>query len=156
MSWTYGYNPNDNTKDMVRFLIGDTDPTDPLLQDEEIQYLLNQGGAPQNVAVMAIEGIMAKFSRMADETVGGVKINFSQKLKNMDLMKQAMIQRIATTSIKPYAGAISRSDMLQVSQNPDRPCPPFNLHMMQNFNVSPWVSNAWLWGDQPLGGGCGC
>jgi len=158
MAWTYGGEPQANSKDAVRFYVGDTDESDPLLQDGEINYLLNlYGGAVINASIQACEMIMAKFSRMVNETVGGVKIDFTDKIKNMDHMKAALIQRIATTTIRPYAGGISRSDVQQQNQNADRVCPDFTRHMMQNRQVAAWISNAWLWGDQPGSNmGCGC
>jgi hypothetical protein len=158
--WSYSGNPSESPKDQVRFLIGDTDENDQLLQDGEIYYLLGMyNNSPLDTAIRAVEGIMAKFSRMVNETVGGVRIDFTDKLKNMDLMKQALIQRLATTQIAAYAGGISISDMIQVSQNADRPCQPITLHEMENQQIAPWVSNAWLYGDQGWGGwggGCGC
>ena len=42
MSFTYSGNPETSTLDAVRFMIGDTNPCDPLLQDEEINYLIGQ------------------------------------------------------------------------------------------------------------------
>lgn len=45
MSFTYSGNPETSTLDAVRFMIGDTNPCDPLLQDEEINYLIEIGRA---------------------------------------------------------------------------------------------------------------
>lgn len=42
MSFTYSGNPDSSTLDAMRFMIGDTNPCDPLLQDEEINYLIGQ------------------------------------------------------------------------------------------------------------------
>jgi hypothetical protein len=141
----------------VRFLVGDTDINDQLLFDGEINYLLSQyNNTPLNAAVRACETIMAKFARMVDEKVGGVSINFSQRIQQYNKLKVALIQRIAVEGATPYAGGISISDMIQVAQNPDRPCPPMTLHEMENHQIAPWMSNAWLYGDQPWGGGGGC
>ena len=41
MSFTYSGNPGDNKLDEARFLIGDTDAARPMMQDEEIQYIIN-------------------------------------------------------------------------------------------------------------------
>jgi hypothetical protein len=141
----------------VRFLIGDTDPTDQLLKDAEIYYLLGiYNNSPLDTAVQCLEAIMGKFARMVNESVGGVKIDFTDKIKNMDYMKKAIIQRMASSQIAAYAGGISISDMIQVNQNADRPCPVMTLHEMENQQIAPWVTNAWLWGDQGYGGGGGC
>ena len=151
MAWSYSGNPLDNPKDQVRFLVGDTDITDPLLQDGEIIYLLNQYGAPLNAAIQATEALLAKFSRMVDESVGSVRISFSQRVKQMIDLRTTLIARLASTDITPYAGGISISDMIQVASNTDRPRPVMTLHEMENQQIAPWVSTGWLWGDQGWG-----
>ena len=49
MSWSYSGNPKDSPIDDVRFLVGDTNKNEPILQDEEIQYLIDEYGANTNV-----------------------------------------------------------------------------------------------------------
>ncbi len=49
MSWSYSGNPKDSPIDEVRFLVGDTNKNEPILQDEEIQYLIDEYGANTNV-----------------------------------------------------------------------------------------------------------
>lgn len=154
MAWSYSGSPDDNPKDQVRFLVGDTDITDQLLQDGEINYLLRQyNNSVINASIRACEALMAKFSRMVNETVGAVRLDLSDRVKNMNTLKTALIQRIATESIRPYAGGISISDMITVASNSDRPWPVMTLHEMENQQISPWVSIGWIWGDQGWGGG---
>lgn len=45
MSFTYDGDPSESAIAAARFLIGDTDSSNPIMQDEEIQYLLNTYGA---------------------------------------------------------------------------------------------------------------
>lgn len=42
MSFTYSGNPSSSLLDAARFAIGDTSESDPLLQDEEILYIIEQ------------------------------------------------------------------------------------------------------------------
>ena len=42
MAFTYGGNPSKSNKDMLRFYLGDTNSSLPILQDEEIVYVMNQ------------------------------------------------------------------------------------------------------------------
>lgn len=49
MSWSYSGNPKESPIDEVRFLVGDTNKNEPILQDEEIQYLIDEYGANANV-----------------------------------------------------------------------------------------------------------
>lgn len=48
MSFSYSNNPSGSKLDECRFLIGDTDSSQPILQDEEITYLINTYGSNQN------------------------------------------------------------------------------------------------------------
>lgn len=41
MSFSYSGNPMDSLLDEARFIIGDTDESKPIMQDEEIQYILD-------------------------------------------------------------------------------------------------------------------
>ena len=49
MSWTYSGNPADSRKDALRFLIGDTIEAEPVLQDEEIEFLIVEYGSNENL-----------------------------------------------------------------------------------------------------------
>lgn len=44
MSWNYSGDPSESELDACRFMIGDTDPSEPLMQDEEIQYIIDNYG----------------------------------------------------------------------------------------------------------------
>ena len=48
MSWSYSGNPADSTLDECRFLIGDTNESDPIMQDEEIKYIIDTYGPNEN------------------------------------------------------------------------------------------------------------
>ena len=47
MTWNYSGDPSLSSRDAVRFLIGDTDPNDPLVTDEEIAYALGRFTEPE-------------------------------------------------------------------------------------------------------------
>lgn len=66
MTFTYSGDPSESDLNAVRFLIGDTEPDEPLLQDEEIIYLNSQWSQSHSVywaASMAAEAIAARFAR---------------------------------------------------------------------------------------------
>lgn len=44
MSFSYSGDPSASELDAARFLIGDTDPNAPIMQDQEIQYIINTHG----------------------------------------------------------------------------------------------------------------
>lgn len=135
--WSYG-NPGASLKDQVRFLVGDTRPQDPYLQDEEISFLLSQVNQdPTLAAIAACQGIMSRLARSRDETVGSVSIAFSQTLKGYEAMLDRLkMQIVLGGGIQPYAGGISYRDKAQAQANPDWQRPDFSTLMMR----SPWVS----------------
>ncbi len=140
MSWSYSGNPGHSSRDQVRFLIGDTNSRDQLLLDGEIDWLLSlYNGSPLLAAIRGCETIMSKFARMADETVGPVSIQFSQKYKNYQVMIDQLRRRSATEDMTPYAGGISISDKHTEEQNTDRVKPDFTKHMDDNTQIGPGV-----------------
>lgn len=48
MSWSYSGNPSSSTLDQCRFMIQDTVAQEPIMQDEEIQYLIDTYGDNEN------------------------------------------------------------------------------------------------------------
>jgi hypothetical protein len=145
MVWLYSGNPAYSAKDQVRFLIGDTDSTDQLLQDGEIEWVLSQyNDSPMNAAIRCCESIIGKFSRLANESVGQVKVNFKEKAEGYVRMLTILKSRLATEDAAPYAGGISISDKQANAQNTDRVKPDFRKHMMENEQIAPWTTQSQL------------
>lgn len=48
MAFSYSGDPSKSAVDAARFLIGDTDKSMPIMQDEEIQYIINTYGDGTN------------------------------------------------------------------------------------------------------------
>lgn len=143
MSFSYSGNPDHSPVDGVRFLIGDTDQCDVLLQDEEIQSFLRlYNQTPLNAAIRCCETIIAKLSRRPDEQVGQVRISYSQQAKAYRALLSDLQNRIATENAAPYAGGISISDQNAQNQNPDRVRPKFNRNIFNNREDSPFVDGA--------------
>lgn len=95
MAWSY--DPNLPTKkDEVRLIIGDTDIDDQLLQDEEIEYFLEQSqDSVIQASIKAVMAIIAKLSRKVDKSVGEAKLSLSQQIEHyqklLDNLKSNMI-----------------------------------------------------------------
>lgn len=49
MSFSYSGDPMSTVLDECRFLLGDTDKDEPILQDEEITYIINQAGSDKTL-----------------------------------------------------------------------------------------------------------
>lgn len=48
MSWNYSGNPASSEVDRIRFMVGDTNEDEPILQDEEIEFLIAEHGDNEN------------------------------------------------------------------------------------------------------------
>lgn len=147
--WTYSGNPLHSAIDAVRFLIGDTNHCEQLLQDGEIAWVLSlYNNVPNNAAIRCCEAIMSKFSRMCDETVGSVSMSFSQRAKAYREMRDDLTRRLAIEDMVPFAGGISVvANDLNVL-NADRVKPDFSKQMMENEQIAPWVTSQ---NNRPLG-----
>lgn len=125
MAWTYG-NPATSPKDEVRFLIGDTVPTEQLLSDEEITYLLGQhGGAALPAAVDAAFAGAARISRESDRTSGDVAIRHRGRAAEYRKVGQALQARLAAQLEEEAAAGATAADIGYVSQGD----PYFSLGM---------------------------
>jgi hypothetical protein len=49
MSWTYSGNPKASVLDECRFLISDTNESAPIMQDEEIQFIIDEANGNVNL-----------------------------------------------------------------------------------------------------------
>ena len=54
MSFSYSGDPSASTLDAARFLIGDTDADSPIMQDEEIQYIIDTHGNGKFTSTVSI------------------------------------------------------------------------------------------------------
>lgn len=100
MAWTYGGDPAANSRDKVRFLIGDTDTLNQLLQDAEITFLLNQWNSDAYVAAAhACDALAAKFAAKSDysRSVGDLSIS-TQYGQQADRYRQLGAQLMAQAS----------------------------------------------------------
>lgn len=117
MSWSYY--AGGGTRDWIRFVIGDTDEDDELLQDEEIDAALSNEGNKYAAAAICADAIAAKFAREADKTVGPLSISASQKgeryLKLADKLRKQTGRRVAA-----WAGGISESEKRTAESDTDR------------------------------------
>lgn len=134
---TWSYNPADigtSTKDQVRFLVGDTEQTDPLVQDEEITFSLTQRNSIYGAAAIVCRTIAAKFSRLADTVDRDLRDALSSKAKayGMRANEYEVIAKARSGGL-PYAGGISIADKVQQELNLDRVPPSFNREMDTNY-----------------------
>jgi hypothetical protein len=75
MAFTY-VDPSSGDRDKVRFLIGDTDANDPILQDGEITFLLSTWGNIYKAAAYAAEAIAGRYAH---------KTNYSRSIGDLSI-----------------------------------------------------------------------
>ncbi|MGE3510710.1 MAG: hypothetical protein AB7N65_17695 [Vicinamibacterales bacterium] len=123
MTWTYSGDPSASDLDAVRFAIGDTVSADPLLTDEEIEFLLAATSATvASASVAAARNLAARFARDVDRQVGNLRISASQRAASFRaLAVQLEADRVAALGTGvPYAGGISAADKDTRYDNDDR------------------------------------
>lgn len=134
MTWTYTGDPNDSARDAIRFLVGDTDSTDQLITDEEIAWVNSEvsGSATATThlyraAARTAHAIAAKFTRLADQQIGDLRVTMSQKAAAARALAESLTEIAATDSAVPipYAGGVSVDDKDTRDQDTDRVDPFF-------------------------------
>ena len=137
-TWTYSGDPRSSGLDSVRFLIGDTDPTDKQLGDEEILFLLDQRSSFYGAAAIACLTLVAKYSREVTKQVGDLRVSAEQRQMHYQQLHEHYNTQAgeasAFTDSKPYAGGISRADRLNDIEDTDRVQPAFSQGDMDNPN----------------------
>lgn len=79
MPWTFGNDPKNSIRDRVRILIGDTLPTEPLLDDNILDWLIETEQNELLAAAKAADVLSARFSREADLAVGELSVKLSRR-----------------------------------------------------------------------------
>lgn len=103
MTWSYGADPMEDPIDEVKFLVGDTDSTEPLIQNEEIEFHLalypKPAGKPAYLAAAATcDAIAAQFARKASRSLArGLSIQAEQQYDHYVAVAQQLRTAYATT-----------------------------------------------------------
>lgn len=112
MTFTYSGDPSTSTRNYVRFLLNDTDSTDALFSDEELNYVISEwGGDAYNSARECAEILIARFSRLADsssKSVGDISVSesYSSKVTHYKELAESLLRRqMRKSPPKPFANA---------------------------------------------------
>jgi hypothetical protein len=135
MSWSYQDTmPRDIDK--VRFYLGDTDSTDPLVTDEEIDFALSEGGSVRAAASLCSDRLAAQYARLADLSEGQLKISYSQRYKQFREIAASVKSYSRGRIISlPTAGGILVSDKDAAEADTNRVAPSFTVDILDNPNV---------------------
>lgn len=82
MSWSYSGNPQSSLRDELRFLIGDTDESEPIMQDEELDFLITKYGSNRNLLLYhTFETVATYFARDIKRSLGPISEDPTERLK---------------------------------------------------------------------------
>lgn len=93
MTYSYGGDPANSTKDAVRFLVGDTDSSEWFLSDEEIAWLDSQWshkGSVYFTASVAAEAIASKLAREISVSSDGQTLSLEGLQQKFILLAQSL------------------------------------------------------------------
>lgn len=124
MSWSYSGSPGDSTLDTVRFYLQDTDSADPLLSDEEIEFVVAQWadiyGSPIMYAAICAETLAAKFAREVTYSADGVSVGANELQAKYNDLAQSLRDTYKSSNIAggPDVGGILYGEELDVGIKP--------------------------------------
>lgn len=102
MAWNYSGDPSASTRDAVRFLIGDTDTNDQLLNDDEVTYFITTHGTTNRAASEAARAVAAKYARLMDRSIGALSANFSAKYQQYLELARDLLLKEETEPVSPF------------------------------------------------------
>lgn len=118
MSWSYDPSKlKDSPKDQVRLHIGDTVEADPLLQDEEILFYLDQHHNDiKRSSLECVNVIITRICNTPDYTLGPYSESNANRLKAFQTLQQELNAQVvgfnAPLSSSPSTSAIFEYDMM--------------------------------------------
>ena len=112
MTFTYSGDPSTSIRNYVRFLIHDTDSTDALFSDEELNYVISEwNNDAYKAARECAEILIARFSRLADsssKSVGDISVSesYSSKIAHYKELANSLLTReMRKSPPRPFANA---------------------------------------------------
>lgn len=108
----------------IRIELGDTSPEFPIMSDDEYRYFLDKNDwSIRRASLDAARSMLMKLSMRTDESVDIFSIKNTSAAKQFMQALQLYISNPDLNpiyqNIMPYAGGISKSDMVQNDNNPD-------------------------------------
>jgi hypothetical protein len=116
----YSSDPKNNPVDRIRLMIGDTLP-DPILDDETYDYILEKYKNENRAAVAAAQMILFNLTRYTRERTGDIEVYGADYFNNYRKTLQDWLRnpQYGESLAMPYAGGISRADMIKNAEDPD-------------------------------------
>jgi len=146
MAFTYAGTPAASSREWVRWRVGDTDSTDPLQTDTEVDAAVSVYGSKFKAAAAGAKAIAAKYARKADMTMDQLSIKHSQKSEQYLALAAEIEASIGLDAGRVGSIAISRTDRETERDDTDRPEPAFTSGMFSEvvplLNLDPSSSGS--------------
>lgn len=157
MAWTYTALPATVPADAVRLLLGDTDSTDPLVQDGEIAFALSTEINAFLAAAFCADNLAARYTRDESISADGVSVSGASRAQAFRLLASNLRARgarnvVSTDQSRPSASVIATglrpADMARADADPTR-IPSAFVRMDESnpsllFGVMPGAPEGWL------------
>lgn len=124
MSFSYSGNPADSQLDECRFILGDTDEAHPIMQDEEIEYMIDTYGANTNTLRYNLFMHAATiFARDIKRSLGPQSEDPTSRLKFFNTQMEYYKKQLVTGSIPTVRYAYPKVFRKGMQSNPPWPAP---------------------------------
>lgn len=131
LQWTYSGDPGASDLDHVRFLVGDTLSSEPLLDDREVLHAISEKTNLHMAASMLADHLAARYSRKANFTVGPVSKSMGDLAdKFRQLAKD--LKKDATAAAVPSFPATKVADKETLDRDDTLTRPQFEIGMFDN------------------------
>lgn len=124
MSWTYSGNPANNQIDECRFLLGDTNESEPIMQDEEIQYIIDMYKGNKNQILYQLFSRAATiFARDIKRSLGPQSEDPTERLKYFKEKAEEYKSKISSAGLSLPKYAHPKVFRKGMQDNPPWPTP---------------------------------
>lgn len=129
MSWSYSGDPNEEPKDAVRFLVGDTHSDDGFVSDEEIEWALSQNSNVYAAGAIVADALSTYFATQASSvSIGPIKEEYTQRAKDYTLRAKELSNKAAgKVALTFFAGGLSVADKEASTLNTSLVQPAFKI-----------------------------
>lgn len=142
-TYTYTFSPGTVPLDTVRFLVGDTDMTQPLLSDQEINYAITNYNAGLRAAWFLAKALGAKFARQVTSTAGKLSQDASDRAKAFNQLAKELWHQITIGAV-PSFGGVSVSQKQAADSDFGSVQPSFTKDQFDNPEAAQDTSNQTL------------
>lgn len=133
MVWTYN-SALATTRDQVRFLVQDTNTSNKLLDDSEVDWMLTQETNIYFAAAALADALSAKYAGVKSIDVDGLSVDYSG-LSDRYAALAARLRRQAQASAGgiglPFVSGVSVSEMNSINSDTDRVPNKFRINQNQ-------------------------